>query len=150
MAYKDEYEVARLHSDPAFNQKIGAMFEGDYQVHYHLAPPLLAKRNERGELQKRKFGPAIAWGFRLLAPLKVLRGTVLDPFGASDERRQERALIGSYQNTLATYLEKLDSTNAADALAFAKLPEQIRGFGHVKARHIAAVRGQWVGLRGQL
>jgi indolepyruvate ferredoxin oxidoreductase len=148
MAYKDEYEVARLHSDPAFGKKIGAMFEGDYQVHYHLAPPLLAKKNDQGELQKQKFGPRMAWGFKLLAPLKVLRGTALDPFGASEERRQERALIASYQATLASYLNNLGPGNAADALAFAKLPEQIRGFGHVKARHVAAVRGQWLGLGG--
>ena len=150
MAYKDEYEVARLHSDPAFGKKIGAMFEGDYQVHDHLAPPLLAKKNDKGELQKQKFGPLMAWGFRLLAPLKVLRGTALDPFGRTEERRQERALIASYQSTLASYIDKLCPTNAADALAFAKLPEQIRGFGHVKARHIAAVRAQWEGLGGSL
>jgi indolepyruvate ferredoxin oxidoreductase len=150
MAYKDEYEVARLHSDPAFGKKIGAMFEGDYQVHYHLAPPLLAKKNDQGELQKQKFGLLMAWGFKLLAPLKVLRGTALDPFGRTEERRQERALIASYQSTLASYLDKLGPSNAADALAFAKLPEQIRGYGHVKARHIAAVRGQWVGLGGSL
>jgi indolepyruvate ferredoxin oxidoreductase len=150
MAYKDEYEVARLHSDPAFGKKIGAMFEGDYQVHYHLAPPLLAKKNDKGELQKQKFGLLMAWGFKLLAPLKVLRGTALDPFGRTEERRQERALIASYQSTLASYLDKLGPTNAADALAFAKLPEQIRGFGHVKARHVAAVRAQWEGLGGSL
>jgi indolepyruvate ferredoxin oxidoreductase len=148
MAYKDEYEVARLHSDPAFGKKIGAMFEGDYQVHYHLAPPLLAKKNDKGELQKQKFGPSMAWGFKLLAPLKVLRGTALDPFGRSEERRQERALIVSYQATVRSFLSQLSASNAADALAFAKLPEQIRGFGHVKARHIAAVRGQWVALGG--
>ena len=92
----------------------------------------------------------MAWGFRLLAPLKVLRGTALDPFGRTEERRQERALIASYQSTLASYIDKLCPTNAADALAFAKLPEQIRGFGHVKARHIAAVRAQWEGLGGSL
>ena len=92
----------------------------------------------------------MAWGFKLLAPLKVLRGTALDPFARTEERRLERALIASYQATLASYLNNLGPSNAADALAFAKLPEQIRGFGHVKARHIAAVRGQWVGLGGNL
>jgi indolepyruvate ferredoxin oxidoreductase len=148
MAYKDEYEVARLHSDPAFGKKIGAMFEGDYQVHYHLAPPLFAKKNDKGELQKQKFGPAMAWGFKLLAPFKVLRGAALDPFGRSEERRQERALIASYQATVRRFVSQLSAANAADALAFAKLPEQIRGYGHVKARHIAAVRGQWVALGG--
>jgi indolepyruvate ferredoxin oxidoreductase len=150
MAYKDEYEVARLHNDPAFGKKIGAMFEGDYQVHYHLAPPLLAKKNDKGELQKQKFGPRMVWGFKLLAPLKVLRGTALDPFGHTEERRQERALIASYQATLSALIERLNPDTTADALAFAKLPEQIRGFGHVKARHIAAVRGRWEALDGSL
>jgi indolepyruvate ferredoxin oxidoreductase len=150
MAYKDEYEVARLHSAAAFRDKLGAMFEGDYQVHYHLAPPLLAKTNEKGELQKQKFGPHMAWAFKLLAPLKVLRGTALDPFGHTEERRLERALLANYQDRLNAYLEKLSAENQADALAFAKLPEQIRGFGHVKARHIAAVRAQWVALGGIL
>ena len=92
----------------------------------------------------------MAWGFKLLAPLKVLRGTALDPFGRTEERRQERALIASYQSTLTSYLDKLGPTNTADVLAFAKLPEQIRGFGHVKARHVAAVRAQWEGLGGSL
>jgi indolepyruvate ferredoxin oxidoreductase len=148
MAYKDEYEVARLHSSAAFRDKMEAMFEGDYQVHYHLAPPLLAKTNDKGELQKQKFGPYTAWAFRLLAPLKVLRATALDPFGRTEERRLERALLANYQDTLRRDLEKLSADNHAQALAFATLPEQIRGFGHVKARHIAAVRAQWVDLGG--
>jgi indolepyruvate ferredoxin oxidoreductase len=92
----------------------------------------------------------MAWGFKLLAPLKVLRGTALDPFGHTEERRQERALIASYQATVSALIERLNPDTAANALAFAKLPEQIRGFGHVKARHIAAVRAQWVALGGQL
>jgi indolepyruvate ferredoxin oxidoreductase len=150
MAYKDEYEVARLHSAAAFRHKIDSMFKGEYQVHYHLAPPLLAKTNDKGELQKQKFGPAMARAFRLLAPLKVLRGTALDPFGHTEERRLERALLASYQDTLNAYLEPLSADKHADALAFAKLPEQIRGFGHVKARHIDAVRAQWVALGGSL
>ena len=150
MAYKDEYEVARLHSASAFRDKVESMFEGDYQVHYHLAPPLLAKTNDKGELQKQKFGPHMAWAFKLLAPLKVLRGTALDPFGRTEERRLERALLANYQDRLNAYLETLSADNHGDALTFAKLPEQIRGFGHVKARHIAAVRAQWVALGGTL
>ena len=150
MAYKDEYEVARLHSAAAFRDKVESMFEGDYQVHYHLAPPLLAKTNDKGELQKQKFGPHMAWAFKLLAPLKVLRGTALDPFGRTEERRLERALLANYQDRLNAYLETLSADNHGDALTFAKLPEQIRGFGHVKARHIAAVRAQWVALGGTL
>src|SRR3546814_8990556 len=82
MAYKDEYEVARLYTDPAFTQKLRAQFEGepgkDYQVHFHLAPPLLAKRNDKGELVKKKYGPWMMTAFKALARMKGLRGTALD------------------------------------------------------------------------
>jgi len=143
MAYKDEYEVARLHTDPAFAAKVDAMFEGNFHLHYHLAPPLWARKSEQGELQKAQFGPWIRGAFRLLAPLKVLRGTALDIFGYSPERRQERALVQDYQRALADILPTLTEGNHAQALAFAKVPEQIRGYGHVKARHLVAARIQW-------
>ena len=150
MAYKDEYEVARLHSDPAFREKISTMFEGDYQVNYHLAPPLLAKKDEKGRLIKQRFGPWLGLGFRLLAPLKVVRGTAFDIFGYSEERQGERALVRDYMQTLERMLTKLSATTLPDALRFAKLPEEIRGYGHVKARHIAAVKPSWEGLGGKL
>ncbi|RPE62990.1 indolepyruvate ferredoxin oxidoreductase [Tibeticola sediminis] len=143
MAYKDEYEVARLHSDPSFQQKIAQMFEGDYRLHYHLAPPLLARRNERGELVKRPFGPWMGRVFAVLARLKGLRGSVLDPFGYSEERRTERALIDEYRATIEELLAALTPENHAQAVEIARLPEHIRGYGHVKARHLAQVRAQW-------
>jgi len=146
MAYKDEYEVARLHSDAAFQQQIAAMFEGDYQLNYHLAPPLLAQTNAKGELQKQRFGSWMGWGFRLLAPFKFLRGTALDPFGRNAERRHERALLAHYVATLESALPRLNAASLPDAIAFATLPEQIRGFGHVKARHWAAVQPRWNAL----
>ena len=149
MAYKDEYEVARLHTDAAFLARIGAQFEGDYRLHYHLAPPLLARRNAKGELQKRKYGPAMLTAFRLLARLKGLRGTALDVFGYTEERRTERALIDRYRTSIEDVLRTLDAGNHALALEIARLPEQIRGFGHVKARHLAAVQGRWNTLLGQ-
>ena len=90
MAYKDEYEVARLHTDPGFLNKVNAMFEGDFKLNYHLAPPLIAAKNEKGELQKQQFGPWMLTGFRLLAKLKGLRGTAFDIFGRSEERQMER------------------------------------------------------------
>ena len=93
MAYKDEYEVARLHTDPAFHQRIADMFEGDFKLNYHLAPPLLAKKNDRGELIKQKYGPAMLTAFKWLAKFRRLRGTRLDVFGYSEERRGERRLI---------------------------------------------------------
>ncbi|MCF8147477.1 MAG: indolepyruvate ferredoxin oxidoreductase family protein [Sulfuritalea sp.] len=143
MAYKDEYEVARLHSDPQFRQRIAAMFEGNYQVRYHLAPPLFAKKNAQGQLQKQKMGAWVATAFRILAPLKFLRGTALDPFGYTHERKAERAWVREYRAVVQAFLPQLSSSNYGEALAFATLPEGIRGFGHVKARHGAQVRPQW-------
>jgi len=143
MAYKDEYEVARLHADSGFLQRVGAMFEGDFKLHYHLAPPLLARRNEKGELLKQKFGPAMLIGFRLLARLKGLRGTALDLFGRSAERLGERALIVQYKDSIDELLATLGAHNHAAALEIARIPEQIKGFGHVKERNLVAARQQW-------
>jgi indolepyruvate ferredoxin oxidoreductase len=143
MATKDEYEVARLHSDAGFKAKVQAQFEGDFKLNYHLAPPLFAKRNQKGELQKQQFGAWMGTAMKLLAKLKFLRGTVFDPFGRSEERRTERALIGEYRAAIEAMLPTLNGSNRDDATAFARLPEQIRGFGHVKARHLEAARQQW-------
>ena len=146
MAYKDEYEVARLHTNTAFLQKIGDMFEGDYTVNYHLAPPIISKTNEKGELQKQKFGPLMLTGFKLLKHFKVLRGTPLDIFGNTEEREMERALIGEYVASIDDVLATLNADNHALALEIANLPDAIKGFGHVKARNVAAVRSKWNGL----
>jgi indolepyruvate ferredoxin oxidoreductase len=143
MAYKDEYEVARLHGDTAFIARINDMFEGEYKLHYHLAPPLLARKNAKGELIKRPFGPAMGTAFRLLARLKGLRGTAFDPFGRTEERRTERALIAEYRACIEELLAGLHAANHAAAVEIARLPEQIRGYGHVKARHLASVRPLW-------
>jgi indolepyruvate ferredoxin oxidoreductase len=143
MAYKDEYEVARLHAETGFRERVAAQFEGDFKIHYHLAPPLLAKRNEKGELVKRRFGPATVLAFRALAKLKGLRGTPLDIFGRTEERRTERELIAQYRATIESLLPKLTAANHAQALEIARLPEKIRGFGHVKARNLAVVLPEW-------
>jgi indolepyruvate ferredoxin oxidoreductase len=116
------------------------MFEGEYKLHFHLAPPLLAKKNERGELTKRPYGPWMARVFSLLARLKFLRGTALDPFGRTEERREERALIAEYRADIEELLGGLSPVNHALALELARVPEQIRGYGHVKARHLQAAR----------
>jgi indolepyruvate ferredoxin oxidoreductase len=147
MAYKDEYEVARLHSDTGFAARVQARFEGDYRMHYHLAPPLFAKRNAKGELQKQTFGPWMGSAMRLLARLKFLRGTALDVFGRSEERHAERALIAEYRAAIEAMLPSLQTGNRDAAAAFARVPEQIRGFGHVKARHLQAARQQWTLLQ---
>ncbi|MEO8857991.1 MAG: indolepyruvate ferredoxin oxidoreductase family protein [Burkholderiaceae bacterium] len=146
MAYKDEYEVARLHTDKAFLERVNGMFEGDFKLHYHLAPPLIAKKNEKGELQKQKFGPGMLRGFRVLAWLKGLRGTPLDIFGRTQERREERALIGEYRASIEEVLATLDTSNHAAAVDIARIPEQIKGYGHVKQRNLKAARQNWQAL----
>ncbi len=143
MAYKDEYEVARLHTEAAFTAKIAGMFEGDYKLVHHLAPPLLAKKNDKDELVKQAFGPWVRSAFGLLARLKGLRGGALDVFGKSEERKIERALITEYQDCITELLKSLNAGNRALAAEIARLPEEIRGYGHVKQRHIQAVRPKW-------
>jgi indolepyruvate ferredoxin oxidoreductase len=140
MAYKDEYEVARLHTDPAFREKIANMFEGDITVKFHLAPPLLAKKDKDGHLIKQEFGPWMMKAFGVLAKFKGLRGTALDVFGYTAERKMERALIGEYRDTVAGLLSKLNADNLATAVAIARIPEDIRGYGHVKERHLKAAK----------
>jgi indolepyruvate ferredoxin oxidoreductase len=140
MAYKDEYEVARLYADPAFRRKLATQFEGDYTLRFHLAPPLWARRNDNGELVKREYGAWVLGAFKLLARLRFLRGGPLDIFGYSEERRTERQLIVDYERTLDELLARLSPDNHALAVRIAAVPEGIRGFGHVKARHLAAAR----------
>ncbi len=139
LAYKDEYEVARLYTDSGFLAKVEGMFEGDYRLVYHLAPPLFARKDPlTGEPRKMRFGPWMLLGFRILKRLKGLRGTALDPFGRTEERRTERALIAEYEATMEELLRDLSATNHALAVEIASLPEEIRGFGHIKATNIAA------------
>jgi indolepyruvate ferredoxin oxidoreductase len=143
MAYKDEYEVARLHTDPAFTQKIAAMFDGDVKLVHHLAPPAIARRNAQGELVKQSFGPWMRTAFAWLAKMKGLRGTALDPFGRTQERRIERALIGEYRAAIDELLAGLSTDKLALAVEIARIPEDIRGYGHIKERHLAAARAKW-------
>jgi indolepyruvate ferredoxin oxidoreductase len=147
MAYKDEYEVARLHADPAFKARIAAMFEGDYALNFHLAPPLLGKKNAQGEPLKQSFGPWMLTAFGMLARLKGLRGTWLDVFGRTEERRTERALIGEYRQRIEALLAGLTPERHALAVEIANVPESIRGYGHVKARNLAAARSRWDSLQ---
>jgi len=141
MAYKDEYEVARLYTDGDFFKKLHAQFEGDFKLEFNLAPPLFAKRDPAtGELQKRPYGAWIFQAFKLLAKLKALRGTAFDIFGHSEERKTERRLIGDYEATMASVIAALDAGNHALAVQIAALPEQIRGFGHVKEKNLAKVK----------
>ena len=151
MAYKDEYEVARLYTDGAFLKQVETEFDGDnLRFEFHLAPPLLARRDKTTGLpRKMSFGPWILPAFRLLAKLKGLRGTPFDPFGRSVERRTERKLIGDYEAMLDEVLAKLTPDNHPIAVALAAIPEKIRGFGHVKQQHLTAAKADEAALLEQ-
>jgi indolepyruvate ferredoxin oxidoreductase len=141
LAYKDEYEVARLYTDGAFADQLAAQFEGDPALKVHLAPPLWAQRDPAtGHLKKRAYGGWVISAFRVLARLKFLRGTAFDPFGRQEERAEERALIAEYEGLTARLTKELTAANHAAAVALVALPETIRGFGHVKSASITAAR----------
>jgi indolepyruvate ferredoxin oxidoreductase len=143
MAYKDEYEVARLYTDGSFMQALKQKFPAEAKLTFHLAPPLLSKRDpETGHLRKRTFGPWMMSAFRLLAHLKRLRGTAFDIFGYTQERQTERRLIGEYRSLIEELLAKLTPDNLALAIEIASVPEHIRGYGHVKERHLAEAKAR--------
>jgi indolepyruvate ferredoxin oxidoreductase len=151
MAYKDEYEVARLHMESDFLKELSREFEGDVKVNYHLAPPLLpAKLDARGRPRKRAFGPWIQTPLRMLARLKWLRGTPFDLFGYAAARRAERDLITWYQALIEVMLTQLDAQRLADLVALAKAPMEIRGYGPVKEAAVHKVKGEVERLMAQL
>jgi len=151
LAYKDEYEVARLYSDATFRKQLEAQFEGDYRLQFHLAPSWLSKPDAvTGEPRKRSFGPWMLKAFAVLARFKFLRGSALDPFGHSVERRLERELIEEYEANVAYLLAELNTGNYRTAVALAEIPEQIRGYGHVKEAALAKAREQATQLKARL
>jgi indolepyruvate ferredoxin oxidoreductase len=144
MAYKDEYEVARLYTNGDFKKNIRETFEGNYKLNYHLAPPLIARLNKHTGIPKKlTFGSWVYPVFKLLAQLKGLRGTRLDIFSYTEERAKERGLIKRYNNTVDHLLSELNEDNLAYACQIASLPDQIRGYGHVKENSIQTVSKQW-------
>jgi indolepyruvate ferredoxin oxidoreductase len=151
MAYKDEYEVARLYADPAFLAQVRNEVDGaDLRLTFHLAPPLLARRDKAtGEPRKMSFGPWMMSVFGLLAKLKFLRGTALDPFGYTAERRTERQLVRDYEALLDELIARLAPDNHHLAVGLAAIPEKIRGFGHVKMRHLQAAKADEAALLDQ-
>ncbi|HXN14974.1 MAG TPA: DUF6537 domain-containing protein, partial [Usitatibacter sp.] len=150
MAYKDEYEVARLFAESDFLKRVARQFEGDYRLKMHLAPPLWAKADPvTGEPRKREFGPWMLGAMRILARLKFVRGTPLDIFGYSEERRTERRLIAEYESVIAELLQKLDQERLPLAAEIASIPEFIRGYGPVKARHLADAKAREAQLLAQ-
>ena len=147
MAYKDEYEVARLYAETGFVEQVGRMFEGDWSLTFHLAPPLLGDTDGTGgEPKKRTYGPWMLKALKLLAKGRRLRGTALDPFGWLPERRTERDLIAAFERTVDTLLVRLSRSNHGVAVEIARLPLDIRGYGPVKDRAVTAVRAKEASL----
>jgi indolepyruvate ferredoxin oxidoreductase len=151
MAYKDEYEVARLYGDTSFLERVKSSFAGNtLRFEFHLAPPLLARHDPiTDEPKKMSFGPWILPVFKVLAKFKFLRGTPFDPFGFGPERRSERQLVADYEALLQEIIANLTPANHAIAVALAAMPEKIRGFGPVKQRHLAAAKAEEAALREQ-
>jgi len=147
MAYKDEYEVARLYTDPKFMQRLQAQFAGDYKLSFNLAPPMLPGRDASGRPKKRSFGPWMLGAFRILSRCKGLRGTPFDPFGYSAERRLERRLIGDYRALIAEIVERLDAANLEAAIAIAAAARDIAGYGPVKEAAVQSYHARLVTLR---
>lgn len=143
MAYKDEYEVARLYTNGQFIRKLNEQFEGKHKLRYHLSPPLFAPIDPvSGEPKKLEFGPWVFVAFRMLAALKQLRGTVFDIFGYTHERKIEKQLVTTYKNTVLNLLDNLTAENLALATQIADLPQMIRGYGHVKLKNLARVQAE--------
>ena len=151
MAYKDEYEVARLYSTDAFRAQVGNEVGGDkLRLHVHLAPPMFARRDKiTGEPRKMMFGPWIFPVFNVLAKFRFLRGGALDPFGYTAERKMERKLVAEYEALLGEIEAKLTPDNHTLAVGLAVIPEKIRGFGHVKLRHLKAAKADEASLLEQ-
>jgi indolepyruvate ferredoxin oxidoreductase len=143
LAYKDEYEVARLYTDGEFQRQVAQTFEGDYRLSFSFAPPLWARPDAHtGVVRKRRFGPWMLPVLKVLARLKWLRGTRLDPFGYGADRQLERRLLQDYERLVAQLLAQLSGRNHAVAVDIASLPEQIRGYGHVKRRYAEQARAR--------
>jgi len=137
LAYKDEYEVARLYTDGEYLQKLNAAFEGDFKLTFHMSPPFFARPDpETGVPRKRAFGPWMLKAFRLMAKLKRLRGTPLDIFGFSEDRKLDRRLIVEYERLVEELIANLDVRDYEAAVELASVPEAMRGYGHIKQRHV--------------
>jgi indolepyruvate ferredoxin oxidoreductase len=150
LAYKDEYEVARLYAEAAFAAGLNQQFEGDYKLKFHLAPPLFAQRDPTtGHLIKQEFGPWLLPAFKVLAKLKFLRGTAFDIFGYSQERKTERALISQYESLVDELLAGLTPANHALAVKLVSVPDDIRGYGHVKDAHLVKAKRKEADLLAQ-
>ena len=142
LAIKDEYEVARLYTDGSFAKQVAAAFEGDLRMEVHLAPPIMGRKDAQGRPVKTAFGPWMFKAFGVLAKFRFLRGTPLDIFGRTEERRTERKLIKDYEALIGEVLKDLTAENHSLAVALASIPEKIRGFGHVKEQHLKKAKAE--------
>jgi len=143
MAYKDEYEVARLYSGEEFRKQLRETFSGDYRIKFLMAPPLIARPDTRGKVRKITLGPWLAKLLPVLAKGKALRGTVFDIFGYTSERREERRWARQVRDAVLLVAAGLDESNREQASMLLSLPQQVRGYGHVRAEKYAQVRGEW-------
>ena len=151
MAYKDEYEVARLYTDGSFAKKLSDKFDGGYELKFYLAPPIFARRDPiTGHLQKKEYGGWMVGAFRLLARLKFLRGTALDPFGRTAERKTERKLIEDYVAMIEQRIASLRPEQIPLLAKLARVPETIRGYGHIKEENIKKARAEQARLEAEL
>ena len=150
LAYKDEYEVARLYTDGRFVEQLQQQFDGNFSVKFNLAPPLFARKDVKGHLVKAEFGSWMWKAFALLAKFKGVRGGAFDLFGYTAERKMERALIVEYREMVGVMLDQLTADNHAVAVQLAALPEQVRGFGHVKHAAVTVFRAEKARLLAQL
>ena len=151
MAVKDEYEVARLYTDGSFAKKVSEKFDGDFTLKYHLAPPIFARRDKAtGRLQKQEFGGWMIHAFGVLAKLKFLRGSAFDPFGRTEERRTERKLVADYLSMIDQRIVGLKAEQIPLLTRLARVPETIRGFGHVKEANIKLAAAEAARLEAEL
>src|SRR5262249_23221099 len=151
LAYKDEYEVARLFTDGKFEQQLRDQFEGDFKFSFNLAPPILGGgKDALGRPKKRAFGPWMLSAFRVLAKLRFLRGTALDIFARNPDRKLERDLIAGYEKDVATVLSLLSPANVDTAVELLSLPDRIRGYGPVKEKAVKDARARYEQLAADL
>jgi indolepyruvate ferredoxin oxidoreductase len=130
-----------MFADGEFEKSLAATFEGDYELHFHLAPPLLSRRDPAtGEARKSEYGPWVFRAFKMLAKLKGLRGTAWDVFGYTTERKNERALRDAYLADIERLTGSLTLDTLPTAVEIAEIPEQIRGYGHVKQKAMAKAK----------
>jgi indolepyruvate ferredoxin oxidoreductase len=150
LAYKDEYEIARLYTDTGFLDRLNAMFEGDFKISFNLAPPLWSRRDPATrEPRKQAYGPWVLHIFKVLARLKGLRGGALDIFGYTKDRKMDRRLIADYEKMIGDLIGGLNTGNHGVAVELASLPEQIRGYGHIRERHLENAKKREAQLFGK-